>query len=450
MPTTNTVIVGAGQAGLTLSRYLTRAGHDHAVLDGGRIGERWRTERWESLALLTPNWLNRLHGGRAHGDADGYLQRDAFVDYLRSYARTNRAPVHEYAAVTRVAPSRAGFHVDTEAGRWHARNVVVATGDSAVPHLPAASASTPRFLHQLPASRYRNPAALPDGGVLIVGAGPSGQQIAAELRRAGRIVILAVGRHARMMRRYRGRDIFTWLKDLGDLDRTLDEVYDPIAAKLTPSFALTGANAGEHLDLAVLHRLGVTVTGRFERFEGRRAVFAADLQDSLADAERRMRRVLDKIDDHIEQFRPRVWLRDSERLAAVDLPAGRETIDLASAGIATVIWATGYRREYPWLHVPVLDGEGEIVHLRGVTPINGVYVLGLKFQHRRSSHFIGGVGADAGFIAAHVLGRCFVRTGERTPGTFRTPQGGNSAHGNHRVHHPRTTRGCDCQGAPAR
>jgi putative flavoprotein involved in K+ transport len=402
MPTTDTIIVGAGQAGLTLSRHLARAGHSHAVLERGRVGERWRSERWDSMTLLTPNWLNRLDGGGAHPDPDGYLRRDELVDYLRRYAGANGAPVHEHVAVTRVEPFRGGFRVDTDGGRWQARNVVVATGDSAIPRVPVA-ASAPPALHQIHASRYRNPAALPPGGVLVVGAGPSGQQIAGELRRAGRTVVLAVGSHARMMRRYRGRDIWAWLKDIGDLDRTLDEVHDAVAAKRTPSFALTGANGGEQLDLAVLHRLGVTLTGRFERFDGARALFAADLQATIADAERRMHRVLDRIDEHVE--RARLGPHDPDRIDPVELPAGQAMIDLERLGISTLIWATGYRREYPWLNVPVLGEDGEIVHRRGVAPVSGIYVLGLKFQHRRSSHFIGGVGADARFVAAHLLGR---------------------------------------------
>jgi putative flavoprotein involved in K+ transport len=401
MPTTDTVIIGAGQAGLTLSRHLARAGHAHAVLERGRVGERWRSERWDSLTLLTPNWLNRLDGGDAHADLDGYLRRDEFVDYLNRYARGNGGAVHEQIGVTRVEPFGDGFRIDTDRGRWQALNVVIATGDSAIPRVPAVS--VPRFLHEIHASRYRNPKVLPPGGVLVVGAGPSGQQITAELRRAGRTVVLAVGRHARMMRRYRGRDIFAWLKDLGDLDRTLEEVHDEDAVKRAPSFALTGANAGEQLDLGVLHRLGVIVAGRFDRFAGSQALFAPDLQPTLADAERRMHRLFDRIDEHAE--RVGLAVDEPDRLGPVELPAAPAAIELEQAGISTVIWATGYRRDYPWLHLPVVDANGEMVHRRGVAPVAGVYVLGLKFQHRRSSHFIGGVGGDARFVAAHLVNR---------------------------------------------
>jgi putative flavoprotein involved in K+ transport len=400
---TDTLIIGAGQAGLSLSRHLARAGHRHAVLDRGRIGERWRSERWDSLTLLTPNWLNRLDVGAPHSDPSGYLGRAAFVDYLHRYADAVRAPVHEHVAVSAVEQSRAGFRIDTDAGPWQACNVVVATGDSADPRIPPAAASAPRDLLQIHTNRYRNPAALPRGGILVVGAGPSGQQIAAELRRANRPVVLAVGRHARMMRRYRGHDIFHWLRELGDLDRTIDEVPDPAASKRTPSLPLTGANGGEQLDLAELDHLGVTIAGRLERFDGSRAVFSRDLQATVVDAERRMRRVLDRIDDHIEQTHAGWWPYEPDRVADVTLPPGPSSLDLAATGISTVIWATGYRRTYPWLDVPVLDQDGEIIQQRGITPTDGLYVLGLKFQHRRSSHFIGGVGADAAFIARDVL-----------------------------------------------
>ena len=334
---TETLVVGAGQAGLSLSRHLARAGHRHAVLDRGRVGERWRSERWDSLNLLTPNWLNRLDGGAPHSDPSGYLGRAAFVDYLRRYADAVGAPVHEHVTVRAVERSGTAFRIETDAGSWQARNVVVATGDSADARIPPAAATAPGALLQIHVIRYRNPAVLPAGGILVVGAGPSGQQIAAELRRANRRVVLAVGRHARMMRRYRGHDIWHWLRELGDLDRTIDEVPEPAASKRTPSLALTGANGGEQLDLAVLHRLGVTIAGRLERFDGPRAVFSRDLQATVGDAERRMHRVLDRIDDHIEQAHAGCWPHERDRVADVALPPGPSALDLAATGISTVI-----------------------------------------------------------------------------------------------------------------
>ena len=205
MRTTDTVIIGAGQAGLSLAHHLTVAGQSPTVVERGRIGERWHSERWDSLTLLTPNWLNRLDGGSPHLQPHGFLRRADFAEYLGRYARGTRSPIHENVAVTAVEETHGGFHVDTDAGQWRAGNVVVATGDSADPRIPAIASSAPAWVRQLHSSRYRNPQSLPAGGVLVVGAGPSGQQIAAELRRAGRRVVLSVGRHTRTMRSYRGQ-----------------------------------------------------------------------------------------------------------------------------------------------------------------------------------------------------------------------------------------------------
>jgi len=207
MRATGTVIIGGGQAGLSLSHHLARARQPHLVLERGRAGERWYSERWDSLTLLTPNWLNRLDGGETHVPADGFLGRTEFARYLREYAQRRRTHVHEHVMVAAVEQWRDGFHVRTDAGVWRARNVVVATGDAAEPFVPAEATAAPPWIAQLHSSRYTNPSALPSGGILVVGAGPSGQQIAAELRRAGRDVVLAVGRHTRSLRRYRGRDI---------------------------------------------------------------------------------------------------------------------------------------------------------------------------------------------------------------------------------------------------
>ena len=405
MRSVETLVIGAGQAGLSLSGYLTRAGRSHAVLERGRIGERWRSERWDSLALLTPNWLNRLDGGPGHPDADGFLVRDEFVRYLDRYSRSFRAPVLEHVSVAAVERAGPGFHIGSSAGSWRAGNVVIATGDMGVAFVPGVAAAVPDQIVQMHSSAYRNPSALRPGGVLVVGAGPSGQQIALELRRAGRDVIIAAGRHARMVRRYRGKDIWHWLKEIGSLDETIDQVPSPEASRRAPSFTLTGVDGGKQLDLAVLDRLGVIVAGRLEGFGGRRALFAADVQTNIADADRRMKRVLDRIDDHIERTWRGAWPHRDNRPPDVDLPGSPGSLDLDAAGVTTVIWATGYQREYPWLHVDALDPAGELIHERGVTRVPGLYALGLRFQYRRSSHIIGGVGHDAAFIAEHISGR---------------------------------------------
>ena len=401
METTGTVIVGAGQAGLALSHFLSRARLQHVVLDRGRIGERWRSERWESLRLLTPNWLNRLPGSAPHADRDGFLGGAAFATYLEDYARSFSAPVREEVSVLEVARGKHGFVVDTDSGAWRAKNVVVATGYADEPRVPAIAAAAPGRIVQLHSSRYRSADRLPPGGVLIVGSGPSGQQLAAELRRSGRDVTIAVGRHARSPRRYRGRDIWDWFARTGRLDQTLADVPHERDPALSPSLVLSGANGGVDLDLATLSALGVVVAGRLRGFSGRHALFADDLEPTVREADEKMARMLDRIDRRAARIGgdpPAAGPIPAQRL-----PRGPRVLDLERAGISTLIWATGYRRSYPWLDVDVLGAGGEIANHRGVTAVPGLYVLGLRFQHRRSSHFIGGVGDDARFLAARML-----------------------------------------------
>jgi putative flavoprotein involved in K+ transport len=393
-----TIIIGAGQAGLALSRHLRDAGHRHVLLERGRVGERWRSERWESLTLLTPNWLNRLPGAAPLPEPDGYLDRLGLIAHLEAYAAD--APVCERTTVRRVRRTPHGYHVRTDRGDRHAANVVIATGDCDAPRVPPLAAAAPPWVHQLHAARYRRPDGLPEGGVLIVGAGPSGQQLAAELRRSGRRVVLAVGRHARMPRRYRGRDVFAWLHAAGQLETQAADVADLAAARRAPSFPVSGVAGGTSLGLDHLARLGVVITGRLAGFAGNHAVFAADLEAQLRDADRRLRRVLGQIDAHIA--RTGAAAGPPENLPPVRLDAPPAELDLAD-GFGTVLWATGYRRAYPWLQVPVLDGTGELVHREGETAAPGLFALGLRFQRRRNSHFIGGVGDDAAQIAAAIL-----------------------------------------------
>jgi putative flavoprotein involved in K+ transport len=414
---TNTIVIGAGQAGLTISRELSRRGVAHAVLERGRIGERWISERWKSLYLLTPNWLNRMPGGDAHTDAENFLHRRDFVDYLRNYAASTGRRVRESVDVLAVEPHRDGFHVRTDSGNWRASNVVVATGDCDIVNRPSEAIAAPPWLVQLDANRYWTPQQLSAGGVLVVGAGASGQQIASELRRAGRRVVIAAGTHARMVRRYRGKDIWHWIDRLGDLERTIDEMPDADAARRAVSFGLSGRNGGEDIGLNRLSALGVTVAGRLEGWNGATARFSDNLEIDVADSELRLHQLLDRIDDYVAtQSDGEPAGPGREAIPPVALPAPPSSLDLVGERIATVIWATGYRRRYPWLHVPVLDSAGEIQHRYGVTAVPGLYVLGLRFQRRRASHFIGGVGADAAFLAEH-LATC----GQQRPSTASRP-----------------------------
>jgi len=400
---TETLIVGAGHAGLALSRHLTRLGSDHVLLERSRVGARWHEERWDSLALLSPNWLNRLPGQSAPSDPDGFTSSASFAASLETYAASFGAPVLEGVNVERVEPAAEGFRVCTSCGTWTADNVVVATGDCGVPLIPTVAAEAPADVQQLHVRDYRHPGLVKDGGVLVVGAGPSGQQVARELREAGREVVLAAGRHARAPRRYRGRDIWWWLDEIGVLDDTIEGVTDPETTRRAPSLSLSGARGGVDIDLGLLHDEGVEIAGRLVGFEGSRAVFAPDLCHNMRAAERAMSRMLETIDAYIAASGEEA---PASVIAPVDLPGGPAYVDLRERGIATVLWATGYGRDYGWIDVPgALGPDGELLQRRGISPVPGLYTLGIRFQHWRSSHFIGGVGRDAEWLAEVIAAR---------------------------------------------
>ena len=406
---TDTVVIGAGQAGLATSNLLVAAGRDHVVLERGRVAERWRSERWDSFRLLTPNWMTRLPDHRYDGDdPDGFMSAGELVERFDRYATGFGAPVVTGADVVDVRRSAdgKGFVVATEAGTWRARNVVAANGWCARPALPRAASRLAPSIDRLHSSAYRSPRSLPDGGVLVVGASASGVQIADELRRDGREVVLATGTHTRMPRRYRGRDILWWLDRLGILDDRATDV--PVRARRQPSMQLVGRTpSGDRrrdcdldLDLASLAASGVQVTGRLLALDGTRARFAADLPVTTADADRRLRRLLDRIDRHVSSSGSHGPSRMPRPAAPANGPAA---LDLRAAGIRSVVWATGHRPHFPWLHVPVLDAGGAVEHRGGVTAVPGLYVVGMRWQTRRSSTFIDGVRHDAHAVVDHLL-----------------------------------------------
>jgi putative flavoprotein involved in K+ transport len=400
MPAIDTVIIGAGQAGLALSRLLTSAGHDHVVLERGRVGERWRSERWDSLALLTPNWANRLPCDDEPDDPDAYPSRSEFVARLDRYARSFGAPVREGTTVTAVERSGSGFVVRTDRGEWRARHVVIASGDCAVPAVPCFATGVPATVEQLHASRYRAPEHLAPGGVLVVGAGPSGHQIADELARAGRPVVLAVGRHSRIVRRYRGRDIWAWLEALGDLSRSFEELPQHARERPRPALPLDGRGGGRTIDLATLAETGVRLAGRVEGFAGGHVLFGSGLEENIADADARLHRLLARIDAHIAARADAHAFPPREPIAPVPMPVPPRAIDLEADRISTIVWATGYRRHVPWLRIPEVAGaDGGIAHDGARTAVPGLFVLGMRWQSRMISHQVGGVGADAAVLA---------------------------------------------------
>ena len=408
MQWTDTIIVGAGQAGLAMSRCLARRGIGHVVLERGRIAQRWRTERWDSLRLLSPNWMSRLPDWSYCGeDPDGFMTAAEFAQYLEDYARDLQMPVLEGTAVRSVRRAPGGYRVETTRGSWQARAVVIATGHCDVPAIPTFAGRLPGCAKQITTSNYRNPAQLPAGGVLVVGASATGVQIAEEVQRAGRPVTISVGRHTRLPRIYRGKDIWYWLERIGVLDERAASVRDLRRSRAEPSFQLVGSLDRHTLDLGVLRAAGVRIIGRTIGADGPVLRLLDDVTETTATAQQALERLLVRIDAVTgpKDFPPE---RDAAR--AVRLTSGPVSLSLEAENIRSVIWAIGYRRDYRWLHVPVLDATGEIIHDGGITPSAGLFVIGLRFMRRRKSNFIDGVRADAEELAEMICSHLITTT----------------------------------------
>jgi putative flavoprotein involved in K+ transport len=397
------LVIGGGQAGLAMSRCLSDLGLDHVVLERGRIGERWRTERWDSLRLLTPNWQSRLPGFRYLGpDPHGYMTAAEVVGYFEQYARSFRAPVEGGTSVHAVAEALGGYRVTTDRGTWAARAVVVATGYCDVAAMPAVAGRMASGVRQIVPAEYRRPQDLDEGGVLVVGASATGVQIADELLSAGREVTIAAGHHTRIPRCYRGYDIMWWLDRSGLLDMAADDVYDIEISRRQPSFQLVGRPDHRSIDLATMRARGARVVGRVTGAEGERVWFDDDLVATTAASDAKLAMLLKRLDDFAAASRQKGWFGDPEPFRPIwpEFTEAPLTMDLRAERIATVVWATGYRRRYPWLQVPVLNERGDIAHRGGFTAAPGLYVLGMQFQRRRNSNFIDGVGKDARVLAA--------------------------------------------------
>jgi putative flavoprotein involved in K+ transport len=400
MRSPDVIIIGGGQAGLAMSRSLTLRQVDHVVLEQRRIGERWLSECWTSLRLLTPKAMSALPGLAHAGDAETFLPATGFAVYLQRYVDTMRLPVVCGVRVTNVEATAFGYRVVSNAGAWHTKCVVIATGACQIPYRPVFAGALAPSIGQIAPRDYRTPNELPPGGVLVVGASATGVQLAEELQYSGRDVTLAVGGHTRLPRRYRGRDIFAWLKTAGILDDSQDRPFEH--GRTLPSTQLIGSPDGRDLNLAILKRQGVRIVGRLAGVAGASAIFSGDLAQTTSAAQRRLQRTLDRIDSWIDANRVSAPDDDADSRTGLALASKSETVDLQRAGIRTIVWATGYRRAYPWLHVPVVNGQGDISHSGGLTAAPGLFVIGLNFLRRRRSHFIDGCGTDADEIADEV------------------------------------------------
>src|SRR6478735_12518527 len=339
------VVIGAGQAGLAMSRCLTDRKVDHVVLERGRLVERWRSERWDSLRLLTPNWQTRLPAFHYDGpDPDGYMTMPEVVNYFERYAASFRAPVELGVDVVDVFQDTNGFHISTTRGEWRARSVVVATGHSQRPAVPRLAAAVPASVAQITPTTYRRPEQVRDGGVLVVGASATGIQLADELLRAGHPVTIAVGQHTRLPRIYRGRDILWWLDQMGVFDETAAQVYDVEVSRDQPSLQLVGHPSRITLDLVRLRECDAVIAGRLSAIEDGVVHFADDLVATTAAADVKLASLLQRIDTFIQS--KGIEAERAPRFVPYCFSFSRapRTLDLAGAGVNTVIWATGFRR----------------------------------------------------------------------------------------------------------
>jgi putative flavoprotein involved in K+ transport len=402
------IIIGGGQAGLALSYYLTQQHQAHLVLEQGRVGEAWRTKRWDSFTLITPNWMTQLPGFCYQGDnPDGFLPRKDFVKYLEDYCESFNAPLLSgvRVAAVRKQPGKDGYLVETDKMTYETPVVVIATGAYPEPKIPVGGAALPTAIRQLHSSEYRNADALPLGAVLVVGTGQSGFQIAEELHESGREVYLSTSNCSEIPLRYRGKHAIWWLTRMGFFDKTVDQLPSPYA-RFACSPHVSNKHGERDLSLRQLSEQGVFLLGHAQDVCGQKITFAPDLEENLAKAEAAGTQVKQMIDGFIIK-------------TGIDAPANNSTeglqssaarantdpilsLDLPSVGIQSVIWATGYKLDFGWVHIPVFDQTGYPVHQRGITNYPGLYFLGLHWLYKMKSALLYGIGEDAAFIASEI------------------------------------------------
>jgi putative flavoprotein involved in K+ transport len=401
------VVIGGGQAGLAMSYQLTQSGIEHVVLEKNQIAHSWKTQRWDAFCLVTPNWQCQLPGYPYQGsDPKGFMLRDEIVGYVEGYARHISAPVKEGVAVTRLRQDASGgFALETSAGNLSADAVVLAVSGYHVPKIPQMSDRLDRSVSQLHSSAYRNPEQLPPGGVMVVGTGQSGCQIAEDLHLAGRKVHLVVGSAPRCPRVYRGREAVEWLDDLGQYDLPVDQHKLKENVRKNANHYLTGRDGGRDIDLRKFALEGMSLYGRLKDIHDGQLQFGDDLAANLDNADRVYNGICGLIDEYIARnaieapvqphYQP-VWQPQ-------ELQAPAATLDPVAAGISTVIWTTGFRSDWSWVELPIFDGAGYPTHRRGVTSMDGVYVLGLPWLYTWGSGRFVGVGRDSEFIAKHIV-----------------------------------------------
>lgn len=401
----DTIIVGGGQGGLATSYHLQQQGREHLIFEkSDQVAKAWR-ERWDSFTLITPNWMVRLPGAEYREDhPDSFMVRDDIISYFRKYVERFDLPVEYGTQVTSVESAEAGYLVRTNKGEFEAANVVMATGMFQQPKIPPFSRDLSPEIQQMHSSEYRNPEGLPNGAVLVVGSAQSGCQIAEELYQSGRKVYLSVGSAGRLPRRYRGKDVTRWMEDMGFGERTVDQLPSP-KAKFASSAHGTGKDGGHTINLHQFARDGVILLGHIVSAFRDRIVLAPDLNESLANADKLEAEIVKMIDGYIEKNE-----LDFPLEALPEMRDGYEAevileLDLISAGITSVIWATGYKFDFSLVRLPAFDNDGYPVQKRGVTEYPGLYFVGLPFLHTSQSGLLAGVGDDADHVTKHIDSR---------------------------------------------
>lgn len=398
----DTVVIGGGQAGLAMSAVLQHCGREHVVLERRQVGERWRTERWESLRFQFPNWTLELPGYAYAGeDPDRFARWHEILRVIESYAASTRAPVHEHTEVTRLRADDGGFVLSVPDRAIHARHVVVATGPFQRPRIPKFFEDVVPSVLQTDPTRYRSPHDLPDGTVLVVGSGASGCQISEELLRAGRSVLLSVSRHRRVPRRFRGKDVYWWLDRMGRFAQTIDSFPE---RQWPPPTVITGVSGGYDVNVRQMAADGIRVLGRVVGASDATLVVARNANEVLDEADATFAGFLAAAREFAAAD-PGMNLAEEEPTGSAVLPttvAEVEALDLRRENVAAIVWATGYDYDYGWLRSPVLDGQGRPLQQRGVSPVPGLYFLGLHWMHTFKSGLFSGVGSDAEYLAEHM------------------------------------------------
>ena len=412
----DTVIIGGGHAGLTMSYFLSQHGLEHVILERGRVAERWISERWESFYFQFPNWTIELPGHKyQYEDPDGFVPGREIVRFIQEYAALIKAPVRCGVDVTALESSSNSkrYLLRTSAGAIEASNVVIATGQRQKGIIPSISSDVPNDIRQLHSSAYRNAGELPPGAVLVVGSGASGFQIAEDLHQYGRHVYLCVGRHRPLPRRYRGRDFAWWGLEMGMFEVRRADVAAPSqsTASLPPGPLLTGVNGGYEADLQQLAIKGIVLLGRLKAVKGTTLAFAPDLEDNLAKGDEWLAKHKKSVDDYVAKNKLNIPEESTPANSSPNQKGSASTpileLDLRASGITSIIWATGFGNDYDWLKLPLLDERGEPLHERGVTQFPGIYFVGLRWLYKQKSGFLsfGGPAEDAAYLAEQIATR---------------------------------------------